>query len=311
MEEENNKQTPKMEIEINRYKHFVEAFNNPKMLAKAIVVLSIIIILVFLGISLIALVVKIYYPYNTVETNQYGATIIQSENNDVIYWLYNSADLWANSGIEVKAGDILSIKTSGAFHSSVHHLVRDANANKLSDAWLRPSGGYQSQNEKDKARSEFRIAPQYPFNAILMQVFPPIFKDLGNNWNTLDTNSWLIKDKNFWDYIDGGNLNRDRYTAANIYKIGEGQDNIEIQEDGILFFACNEIALTSRIIDSMNRKDLKDIKTDGKSIMDLGPSPEPDSDRTELDYYKRKHFIDAWFADNVGSFLIVIERKKR
>ena len=300
-----------MEIEINRYKHFVEAFNNPKMLAKAIVVLSIIIILVFLGISLIALVVKIYYPYNTVETNQYGATIIQSENNDVIYWLYNSADLWANSGIEVKAGDILSIKTSGAFHSSVHHLVRDANANKLSDAWLRPSGGYQSQNEKDKARSEFRIAPQYPFNAILMQVFPPIFKDLGNNWNTLDTNSWLIKDKNFWDYIDGGNLNRDRYTAANIYKIGEGQDNIEIQEDGILFFACNEIALTSRIIDSMNRKDLKDIKTDGKSIMDLGPSPEPDSDRTELDYYKRKHFIDAWFADNVGSFLIVIERKKR
>ena len=144
-----------------------------------------------------------------------------------------------------------------------------------------------------------------------MQVFPPIFKDLGNNWNTLDTNSWLIKDKNFWDYIDGGNLNRDRYTAANIYKIGEGQDNIEIQEDGILFFACNEIALTPRIIDSMNRKDLKDIKTDGKSIMDLGPSPEPDSDRTELDYYKRKQFIDAWFADNVGSFLIVIERKKR
>lgn len=303
-----------MEIEINRYKHFVEAFNNPKMLAKAIVVLSIIMILVFIGISLIALTLKKYYPYKTVETNPYGATIIQSEDNDVIYWLYNSADLWANSGVEVKAGDILSVKTSGAFHSSVHHLVDSAKANRLSDAWLRPSGGLQSQNKKDSARSEFRIAPQYPFNAILMQVFPPIFKELGNNWKELDTNSWLRKDSNFWDYIDGGNLNRDRYTAANIYKIGEGQDNIEIQEDGILFFACNEIALTTRVIDSMDRKDLKEIdkNKNSKGKMLLGDSPERDSgDRTELDYYKRKHFIDAWFADNIGSFLIVIERKKR
>ena len=33
--------------------------------------------------------------------------------------------------------------------------------------------------------------------------------------------------------------------------------------------------------------------------------------KTELDYYKDVCFVDAWFVDNVGSFLIVIERKKR
>lgn len=31
---------------------------------------------------------------------------------------------------------------------------------------------------------------------------------------------------------------------------------------------------------------------------------------TELDYYGKNKFIDAWFVDNVGSFLIVIEREK-
>lgn len=31
---------------------------------------------------------------------------------------------------------------------------------------------------------------------------------------------------------------------------------------------------------------------------------------TELDYYLITNFVDAWFADNAGSYLIVIERKK-
>ena len=32
---------------------------------------------------------------------------------------------------------------------------------------------------------------------------------------------------------------------------------------------------------------------------------------TELDYYFIHNFVDAWFVDNVGSYLIVIERKKQ
>lgn len=30
----------------------------------------------------------------------------------------------------------------------------------------------------------------------------------------------------------------------------------------------------------------------------------------ELDYYKHHNFVDAWFVDNIGSYMIVIERKK-
>lgn len=31
----------------------------------------------------------------------------------------------------------------------------------------------------------------------------------------------------------------------------------------------------------------------------------------ELNYYKEAKFRNAWFVDNLGSFLIVIERKRR
>ena len=31
---------------------------------------------------------------------------------------------------------------------------------------------------------------------------------------------------------------------------------------------------------------------------------------TELDYYLIHNYINAWYDDNVGSFLVVIERKK-
>ena len=125
-----SKENNKMEIEITRYKKIVEAFNSPKALAKLVIVISLIIVLVFFGISVIALVVKSYYPYKTVNSNEYGATIVQNEDNEVIYWLFNTADLWANSGIHVKKGDIISVRASGAFHSSIHHLADDAKKTK-------------------------------------------------------------------------------------------------------------------------------------------------------------------------------------
>lgn len=323
MDEEKNRQqqNSKIEIEINRFKHIVEALNNPQMLSKIVIVISLIIILVFIGISGIALLVKKFYPYKAVETNQYGATVIQSEDNEVTYWLFNSADLWANSGIEVKAGQILSIKTSGAFHTAIHHLVDDAEKNKLSDKWLRPDGGVQSKENKDYSRSKYRIAPEYEFNAILMQVLPKEIGCMGNEWYKTKTNTLKNIDTNhFWDYIDGGVTGEP--TAANIYVIGEGRDNIEIQDDGILFFSCNDIALTPRKINSM--KDSVNVRDttyekNGVTIrrkVDVGPfliSKRPygnDNDSTELDYYKRTNYINAWFTDNVGSFLIVIERKK-
>lgn len=347
----------KMEIEITRYKAIVRAFNEPKKLAKLIIVIALIITLVFLGVTLIALVVKSYYPYKTVNSNEYGATVIENEDNEIIYWLFNSADLWANSGIKVKAGDVISVRTSGSFHSAIHHLVQDAENNTvLRDRWLDPTGGDHGV-EKDQKRSEFRISKSAEYNTILMQVIPDnvVLKD----------SKGKVKDA-LSPYLDGLSYNG---IQPDIYAIGPGREKIRIRQDGVLYFAVNDIVLSPKVIASINKDSII------KREMDLAPHPKVvecldsmkkimnydestvkyiedslkkhaiiDTSKffsiiegskcgcqckdegkkknymktlqeicvqTELDYYKENNFYDAWFVDNVGSFLIVIERKKQ
>lgn len=282
-----------MEIEITRYKAIVRAFNEPKKLAKLIIVIALIITLVFLGVTLIALVVKSYYPYKTVNSNEYGATVIENEDNEVIYWLFNSADLWANSGIEVKEGDVISVRTSGAFHTAIHHLVQDADTNRnLRDRWLDPMGGSHG-GPKDSIRGKFRISLAAEFNTILMQVIPSTV-NLGK-----DDNGKYI-DTTVFPYLDGGRFDKTR--EPDIYTIGTGKDKIRIRSTGVLHFAVNDIVLTPSVIDTM--------KNSGQlSKLQLGVVK--GTAESEIDYYEKNKFVDAWYADNVGSFLVVIERKKQ
>ncbi len=235
-------------IVINKYEHLVTALSNPKTLVKTIIVISALVMTIFVGISLIALILKNYYPYNAMRSNQYGATIIKDEDVEVIYWLFNSADLWANSGIEVKKGDIISVRTSGAFNTAIHHLTDDARNNKQEYKWISPTGGNQSDNNKDIRRNSFRIAENEEPNVILMQVVP---ENISNSKWPFDT-CWS---KKYAVYIDG----RPRGdTIPDIYVIGSEKKNIRIQTSGILHFAVNDIALTHLIIDEMLRSDIKD-----------------------------------------------------
>lgn len=379
--EENKKdnsstEKPRIEIEINKYKRLVDVLNSPELLARAIVVVAVIITLVFVGISVLTMVIKRFYPYKAVETNKYGATVIKNEDTEVTYWLFNSADLWANSGIKVEKGQRITVRTSGAFHSAIHHLVEDAGKNQQRDKWLNATGGMQSMNDKDKNRSKYRIAPEYEYNTVIMQVVPSdVLKAASAN------NPWFNNiDNKHLDYIDGG---MNHSTCSRIYKIGEGYENIEIQEDGVLCFACNDVALTDRKIKEMKKsvklkvlqtaKHTDSIGDDGAGKLHVGPFPTPINDMkliiklqeyvsnnmssikkqsvhpnyacylldnlnamrnnsflndstkqellkstnklikstlTELDYYYINSFVDAWFVDNVGSFLIVVEREK-
>lgn len=368
----------KMEIEITRYKGLVNAFNTPTALAKLIIVISLIIVLVFFGISVIALVIKSYYPYKTVNSNEYGATIIENEDNEVIYWLFNTADLWANSGIRVKEGDVISVRASGAFNSSIHHLVDEANENKKGRNWLSPMGGPNSSGPREKPRASYRISQAHPFNTLLMQVIPEDIelKDNDGIWSTeyacyLDGRPKEIKNNN-------NTIDHAKSIYPDIYAIGAERDKVTIRSDGVLYFTVNDIALTRNVIVQM--KD--EVKMDGGRKMDVGPLkigrfPTPDAkdndlferdtailfrglkmlgykgdcsdtinfggelgkkwkwndsyrelyerlkyytpgdsnflleNYSELDYYLIRNFVDAWFVDNAGSYLIVVERKKQ
>ena len=278
-------------IVINKYEHLVAALSKPKTLVKTIIVISALVMTIFVGIALIALMLRHYYPYNSVRSNKYGATFIKDEDTEIIYWLFNSADLWANSGIEVKEGDIISVRTSGAFNTAIHHLTEDAKNNKPQYKWISPTGGKQSDAPRDLYRNKYCIAPYEEPNVILMQV---VRKNISRT-------KWLSDRKSLEKYascIDGRVREGE---SPDIYVIGSEKENIKIRQDGILHFAVNDIALTKDIIDSMKKDDLNALGV-GQTITD-------DSTFLELDYYRDSAIVNAWFLDNVGSFLVVIERK--
>lgn len=340
---------PKIEIEVIRHQWLFDIFERPKFLWRAIVFLFAVVVLFFIGLSFVTIAVKHFYPYNTIKTSLYGYTSISDEEKEVIYWLFNAADLWANSGIEVKENDVLTIRASGAMHTAIHHLVEDAEENRLlRDEWTGTEGTKGRNNTRDDLRMKFRIAKNLPENILLMQVIPSRYAHDDETWYNKET-----VDTAYQKYICGGD-------GADVYVIGKERQELIVRQDGILHFAVNDIVLSDSVIEEMycdNVEKIRDLlpesgaddlkKDEWKLLIknelnaselgkyekkisalrcryddledkayDFGSHPDSTYEKyfpvvNELNYYKEAKFRNAWFVDNLGSFLIVIERKRR
>lgn len=343
---------PKIEITVKRHQQLFELLNDPNKLWRVLASLFLVIIVLFIGLAFVVISIKKFYPYNLIETNIQGASIVKSEDKDVIYWLFNTADLWANSGIEVQEGDVLTIRASGSSFTAIHHLVDASNGNmRPQDKWV-GTEGQDKDIPRDVLRMQYRLCKDVPEGILLMKIISPdsAHKEL-KHWSE----NMLTKD---------------------IEVIGK-ERTLYISKPGILHFAVNDIVLTDSILNEMykeyvnsirkipeewikeneintiatrigtitaiepkaasdlnnalidsisernnlfwdeNKSSLKKVEETGLAI---GHYPRFDEDSTyylayplinELVYYKQIKFIDAWYMDNLGSFLIVIERKRK
>lgn len=335
----------------------------------------------FIGLALVVLVVKSFYPYNVIKTNPYGATIIKNEDKEVIYWLFNTAELWANSGIEVKKNDRITIRASGAANTAIHYLVDGASDDfQPGFSWV-GTEGLERNTGHSAFRCQFRLVPDAPFGKLLMQIIP-----VSKQKNQAD---WIKSSTYIDDTDEKGEKNQ-------IFTIGKERIELVVPCDGVLHFAVNDVVMSDKNIKDMylkslqlfkesindnngknelqlyidsfdkilknnkkdkNKKDketLKDIiieddnvgkflqKYEGgilskkeaeknkeiyikrKNLIDnlknlgygFGVYYQKDDSMhegypfvNELIYYYDKEYRDPWYMDNVGSFLIVIERK--
>lgn len=336
-------------LEIVRHGKLFNLLKSPRDLWKMFYFLFALVIVTVMSIGIAVVILKQFLPYNTITTSLYGNTTLRSEDKDVTYWLFNTAELWANSGIEVKKGDVLTIRASGASHTAIHHLALNARSNKeLRTKWT-DTGGSPENTEllKTQLHRASRIAPEENQGVLLMQVVPS-----------------KEKIHEHQDYLDGSNNDPD----GGIYVIGKERQNLVIRRDGTLYFTVNDAVLTDSVIKRMyldnieriNAKVNSSLRIDSslanevlktemfdsaiavlgnnniairlpeyrtyadvaREIYDFDPYPGIDSIcnapldslphplLNEILYYKHKKFRDAWFVDNLGSFLIVIERAK-
>lgn len=333
MEEEikDNGQQQMVTVRLNKYKSFVDALGNRKTAYRVVFTLFLLGVMLFVGITVITLSIKRLYPYSDITTNALGATTIKSEKNEVSYWLFNTAELWADSGIQVNAGDILTIRASGKSNTAIHHLYHAAfeNTGKIDD-WVGSEGEPDDKSdEANSLRRRYRIFPNMNPGALLMQVSD--------------------KDTPYDTPLEPG------ASHDNFYFIGKERQNIYINHSGTLRFAVNDIVLNratlatimlDQIADAVPndslavkaeslKKKLNDpttqleIKEEFDNLakngnlfkesnsrkygsMKLGSTAKAPGDTVcELTYYyDNKNCKTVWYDDNIGSFLIIIEKTR-
>lgn len=229
-------------IEIVRHKRLFEILENPRAMWKVIASLFVIVGVFFIGLALVVLVVKSFYPYNVIKTNPYGATIIKNEDKEVIYWLFNTAELWANSGIEVKKNDRITIRASGAANTAIHYLVDGASDDcQPKFSWV-GTEGLERNTGHSAFRGKFRLVPDAPFGKLLMQIIP-VSKQK-------DRGEWIKKST----YIDGTD---EKGVQNHIFTIGKERIELVVPCDGVLHFAVNDVVMSDKNIKDMYLESLR------------------------------------------------------
>lgn len=345
---ETNSDVRELKVEISKYNSLDNILGSNKKTLRVLCVVFFMAVLLFFAIFVVTISLKKMYAYSDITTNGLGATTIKSEKNEVSYWLYNTSQLWANSGISVKKGDIITVRSSGKFITAIHHLYDSAKENKtLKDNWVGSEGEKDNPDVTSSTfkRRQFRMFPNMPTGALVMQV--------ANN-TPYDSQE---------DTNDEG--------KKNFYFIGKERENIYIENPGTLYFSLNDIVLNKRTIlemmyktlenenvklkkiDCFNDPDLlfsafdekfgKEIENTETGARKLGVfrigitkikekdlmKPLKDFKTAhivndtesgqivkmcELEYYFRtqtdggENYKTAWFDDNLGSFLIIIEK---
>lgn len=258
--EQNDAKTIK--VEIQKYKALVDALGEYRSVFRAILTIFLVGVLLFTGITAVVIAVKRFYPYSDIVTNTLGATTLKNEDKEVSYWLLNTADLWAKSGIMVKKGQTITVRASGKKHTAMHHLYDDTHgdAPDLQEPWVGTKGFSSKEDNRgprDSTRAKYKIFPEENQDALLMQIVPVDGKP--------DMRPRFLKkvDKNTYDIVDSKN----RFIV-----IGDRQENLYVNTDGILYFAINDIVLDDATIAGMmwsiSKNDYSVISDDDvKSVM--------------------------------------------
>ena len=221
-------QSKRIVINVERYQNLLEALEDRYKVRRVVISVFCIGALLFGALTIIMLSLKSFFPYSDISTTAFGTTTITDEQKQVSYFLFNTADLWANSGIFVKKGDVISVHSSGSSNTAIHHIDDSAEENKTREHNLGPLGERLGRESKrDRLRRQFRIFPNYPSNALIMQVVDP-----------------NVDPRSKPDNPSGLNV-------QNFYYIGAQRDNIHIVQDGVLHFAVNDIVLDSTTIKKM------------------------------------------------------------
>lgn len=259
--------------------------------------------------------VLLYRPQ--VRINAQGAFIpTNSCGREYALFMFNSADVWADTGIQLRCGDRIKISASGGFHSSISRLHDAAREN------YRPRYSWYDSHTRDAGANIdgsgtencIYTGPDAYFGSILYQIGPEAVECACEN-------------------------EAEEGSAIRQLSRRDGSAFREVIENGILRFTVNDIYLTDRVIERLERHNrmLVGSRTADGRLSDERLCIPYDStarrliaeetlqlyfvtpDSTSLCIAGkefRDHFRDpdrrkVWFEDNVGEILLNIEIQRK
>ncbi|MDO4827364.1 MAG: hypothetical protein Q4B16_07425 [Bacteroidia bacterium] len=228
---------------------------------------------------------------NEITTNNVGAlNPKKSIGREYGIFLFNPADLWADSGIRLNKKDRFRISVSGAFHSSFKDLVDDADSNvpKPEIRWIgqqartRSSSPAPQDNKKAWGIYQRHIYPVLPkdlrkrngknpyFGALLYTVVPEYTLD-----NPLDPN--FTRHVRIWKKKDAASFSK-------------------VESPGVLRLAVNDMYFEDKCELYRYAKIMyhqRFVEKDFFPCRITGKDPE--------------HFHTMFYDDNVGQLLVCVE----
>ncbi len=209
---------------------------------------------ILLGIVAVIKILDATQKIPKILTNKYGVVINSEPKKQVCYFLLNSSQLWAETGIQVEEGDLVSVYASGAINTAIHHVVHAADNDTLPDFdWSGPGGVTKkiSYNEQpaDYIALKYMVQPSANQSALLM----------------------MVADRNGYENYTTDTARSHTYFRNDIITIGEGKAKIRINQNGLLYFCVNEVYLSKKNIENL-RNDYIDyiFNKDGRDIVQAG-----------------------------------------
>lgn len=251
---------------------------------------------------------------NQLTINEQGAFNPQkSLNCEYANYLFNTADLWANSGIQVNENDRIRINISGGYNSWVNGAV---NAAKNNTALLFPWVSYDTiYNEQDTSLGNSidycisRGDKGYRFGSAMYAIAP-------ESWNLQDNPLRLQNDEQkngFRQRLTGDTIktgsrflwkindvfsNKYRYR---LFRLGhpDSRDIHPAGKTGTLFFAVNDMYFDKN--DTINLDIMRSFFNDSTTRSQLGE----DFCKKAISGHKSNPKFD--YDDNLGQLLVSVE----
>jgi len=248
-------------------------------------------------VGCISLLVSIFAFYindvlffsNVTTINRRGALVTrQACGVDHYMYLFNTADLWSDTGIEVLEGDRVRISGSGAFYSDILDMTRAAD-NNCKPQYQLSNVAYPLTDERFNRSKEAEGAKFCMYSEPKDAVYGSLLYQIIG-----ETQRPEIR------YDDKKKKNLIRQVAIN--RKGRLDDNFfEARESGVLHVAVNDIYLdpaTIAKIDSLPKDSVNTLRSLLDSIRAKYGSIRPELAR-------------AWFNDNCGDILLNVTIERR